>query len=259
MIQRALPWVGLLLLASSFVWFVRLPAPEPQPLAPLASHKEKSEPLVVVLDPGHGGEDSGAMCGAVMEKDLTLDVALRAELLLRSTGIRTVLTRADDRYVSLAERAAAGNGEEHSLFVSIHFNDGERSAASGVETYFAERQSPTGPGIFAWLSFLQPAESKPLLGKSESLARFLQSALVDRTRAVNRGTKSAQFYVIANVRNPAALVEGGFITNPADVTKLTTANYREAIAAAIADGIHHYQEALRPAEPTLAWAESASE
>ncbi len=113
----------------------------------------------MVLDPGHGGDDSGAMCGAVMEKDLTLDVALRTELLLRTAGFKTALTRHDDRYLSLAERAEVANHEKNSLFVSIHFNDGERAAASGVETYFAPRQAASGTGIFAWLSFLQPTET----------------------------------------------------------------------------------------------------
>ncbi len=252
--RRAVPWIGLLLLAISFVWFLRSPFVLPRGSQPAAAPNRKA-PLVVVLDPGHGGQDSGAMCGTVLEKDLTLDVALRTAQLLRAAGFKTVLTRTDDRYLSLAERAAVANREKDSLFVSIHFNDGERAAASGVETYFAERQAESGPGIFAWLSFLQPAEPSPLLAKSESLARFLQAALVERTQAVNRGIKSEQFYVIAHVRHPAALVEGGFITNPADVLKLGTAEYRQQIASAISEGIHRYREVLQPNEPTIAWAE----
>lgn len=254
MMRRILSWIGLFLLSISFLCFVLL-APPVRPVAqPRRAVHGKNEPVVVVLDPGHGGKDSGAICGAVMEKELTLDVALRAELLLRSAGYTTLLTRDSDRYLSLAERAAVGNHEKNSLFISIHFNDGERAAASGVETYFAVRQSATSPGIFAWLPFLRPAESKPLLAKSEGLARFLQAALVERTRAVNRGIKSEQFYVIANVRHPAALVEGGFITNPSDLTKLATAEYRQQIASSISEGVERYREVLSPNEPTLAWA-----
>lgn len=258
MIRRAFPWIGLLLLAISFVWFVRLPLPAPEPPMAESGKTEKPARFVVVLDPGHGGVDSGAMCGTVMEKDLTLDVALRTQLLLRDAGLRTVLTRKDDRYLSLAERAEVANRERHSLFVSIHFNEGERAAASGVETYFAGQQAKTAPGIFQWLSFLRTPQAQPLSTESENLARFLQAALVERTRAVNRGIKAAQFYVIANVRHPAALVEGGFITNPADATKLTTAEYREAIASGITQGIHRYREAP-PNEPTLAWAQPPAE
>ena len=84
--RRALPWFGLLLLTISFVWLVRLPGPmHPAPAARPVARAER--PLVVVLDPGHGGADSGAMCGTIMEKDLTLDVALRAELLLRAARL----------------------------------------------------------------------------------------------------------------------------------------------------------------------------
>lgn len=257
--RRAVPWLGFLLLAISFVWFLRLPGSRPQDAESATQPAGKKDRFVVVLDPGHGGDDSGAMCGAVMEKDLTLDVALRAELLLRTAGFKTVLTRDDDRYLSLAERAAVANHEKNSLFVSIHFNDGERAAASGVETYFAPRQSARGTGIFAWLSFFQPTETKPLQARSESLARFLQTSLVERTQAVNRGIKPAQFYVIANVRHPAALVEGGFINNPSDATKLATKEYRQEIASAISQGIHRYREVLQPNESTLAWAAAPAE
>jgi N-acetylmuramoyl-L-alanine amidase len=258
MLRRCLPWVGLVLLAVSFVCFVVFRPPVGSVAKPEPPAVEGKEPLVIVLDAGHGGEDSGAMCGSVMEKDLTLDVARRTELLLRAAGYQTVLTRDADRYLSLAERAAVANDEKNSLFVSIHFNDGERAAASGVETYFAARQRTTPPGLFGWLSFFKPTtEPQHLLTQSGNLARFLQAALVEHTRAVNRGTKTAQFYVIRNVRHPAALVEGGFITNPTDVTKLTTEKYRQEIASAISDGIHRFRRVTAPNEPTLAWAAQA--
>jgi N-acetylmuramoyl-L-alanine amidase len=255
--RRAIPWLGLFLIAISFVAFLQWRAPQQVATRPRPLQQGKKKPFVIVLDPGHGGQDSGAMCGAVLEKDLTLDVALRAELLLRRSGFTTVLTRTNDRYLSLAERAAVANSEDDSLFVSIHFNDTERTAASGVETYFAERQGDAAAGLFAWLSFLQPPEAKPLTAESESLARFIQAAMVERTRAANRGTKSEQFYVITNVRHPAALVEGGFITNPSDVMKLGTVEYRQELAAGICEGIHRYREVLQPNEPTLALAAPA--
>ncbi len=250
--RRAVRWLGFLLLTVSFVWFVRLPVPMHPATEPRQPLIRGEQSFLVVLDPGHGGEDSGAFCGAVMEKDLTLDVALRAEMLLRAAGFPTVLTRESDRYVSLAERASLGNREDDSLFVSIHFNDGERTAASGVETFYALEQPGTRPGFLSWLPFLQRAENGSLTAKSESLAGFIQAALVERTRAVNRGIKSEQFYVIANVRHPAALVEGGFITNTSDMTKLATTEYRQQIASAISDGVHRYREASGLGKRTLA-------
>jgi N-acetylmuramoyl-L-alanine amidase len=256
--RRAIPWLGLLLLAVSFVWFLRLPGPTP-PVASSPQPPPRNErTLLVVLDPGHGGDDSGAICGTVLEKDLALDVALQAELLLRAAGFATALTRTSDRYVSLAERASLGNREENSLFISIHFNDDARATASGIETYYAARQTAR-TGLFSWLPFLQRTEIDFVTSKSESLAAFIQGALVERTRAVNRGVKAEQFYVIANVRHPAALVEGGFLTNKSDLTKLATAQYRAQIARAISDGVVRYRQATRPGETTLALAETRPE
>lgn len=257
--RRALPWLGLLLLAVSFVWFVQLPVPMHPVAAPRKPPARGEETLVVVLDPGHGGDDSGAICGTVLEKDLALDVALRTELLLRAAGFATVLTRENDRYVSLPERASLGNRADHSLFVSIHFNDGVRPTASGVETFYAAQPSAEQPGWFSWLPFLQRADTGSLAAKSERLAGFIQEELVERTQAVNRGIKPQQFYVIANLRHPAALVEGGFMTNQSDLTKLGTTEYRQQIANAISEGVQRYREMTRPAEATLALAATRPE
>ncbi|MGI8890201.1 MAG: N-acetylmuramoyl-L-alanine amidase family protein [Chthoniobacterales bacterium] len=258
--RRVVPWLGLLLLAISFVFLIRLPVPMHPVGAPKPPPGRGKAWPVVVLDAGHGGRDSGAMCGLVMEKDLTLDVAQRAELLLRTAGYMTVLTRDSDRYLSLAERAEVGNREDDSLFVSIHFNDGDQAAASGVETYYAQKRSDSAPSRFlSWLSFLQQADNSPLINKSERLANCIQESLVERTRAINRGTKAEQFYVIANVRHPAALVEGGFLTNKMDVSKLATTEYRQEIALAISHGVQHYRETSRENDATLAVAASSTE
>src|SRR3954454_24392905 len=132
--RRALPWLGLFLLALSFVWLVRLltPTAYPPTAAPSKAAPGRPEQVTVVLDPGHGGQDSGAMCGTMLEKDLTLDVALRAEMILRAAGFATALTRDNDRSVSLADRSSLGNRIRNSLFVSVHFNDDVRATASGV-------------------------------------------------------------------------------------------------------------------------------
>lgn len=258
--RRAIPWLGLFLLAFSFVSLVRMLRPTFSPAAaqPKAA-PGRTEPIVVVLDPGHGGQDSGAMCGTMLEKDLTLDVALRAEMILRTGGFATALTRDDDRYVSLADRASLGNRTRNSLFVSIHFNDDVRAAASGIETYYAMQAPATLPFFFSWFSFLQRGAPGPLTEKSETLAGFIQKALVERTQAINRGVKPQQFYVIAHVRSPAALVEGGFITNKSDVTKLATTDYRQKIAAAIGDGLHRYRDAGKIGKPTATLATARPE
>jgi N-acetylmuramoyl-L-alanine amidase len=199
---------------------------------------------LVVLDPGHGGQDSGTMKGGVAEKDLALDVALRAERLLQLQGVTTLLTRTGDTFVSLADRAAIANAQSDCVFVSIHFDDASRPAATGVQTYYAARQVSNATRVASWLPFFRPTPESTNVA-SQSLAAFVQEALVTHTQAVNRGTTPQQFFVIANVRHPAVLVEGGFLTNAGELTKLATGDYREQIAAAISDGVMRYRDVVR--------------
>jgi N-acetylmuramoyl-L-alanine amidase len=249
--RAILAWVGLLLMAASLIWLQLWPESW-QPVATSVPATPEDFFALVVLDPGHGGTDSGAMCAGVLEKDLTLDVAQRVQRLVHLQGFETVLTRQGDNYVSLSDRTAFANRQHDCIFVSIHFNDGKLEASSGVETYYAARQSDRGISFPSWLPFLQRTASQSPNLRSQSLASFIQDALVVRTQAVNRGTKAEQFHVIANVRHPAVLVEGGFLTNKADVVKLESGEYREQMAAAICEGILHYRDALRSRQPALA-------
>src|SRR5499433_2005622 len=145
-LRNVLSVAGLLLMFTSLIWIgfhqheqpaINRQAKATQPTTP--------KPFaVVVLDPGHGGRDSGAMCGGVMEKDLTLDIARRVDRLLDSEGIATLMTRLGDTYVSLADRAAFANRIRNCIFVSIHFNEDNKPVASGVETYYAAHQITPG-------------------------------------------------------------------------------------------------------------------
>jgi N-acetylmuramoyl-L-alanine amidase len=255
-LRNILALSGLLVMMASFVWMqlhqterAKSAASEPRAAQPSAP----PGPLaVVILDPGHGGQDSGAMCGGVLEKDLTLDVARRIDRLLDSEGIATLMTRLADTYVSLADRAAFANRIRNCIFVSIHFNEGNKPVASGVETYYASHQITNGSSLASWLPFLWRPLSESPNPESQRLAGFIQEALVARTRAIDRGTQSGQFFVIANVTSPAVLVEGGFLTNKEDISKLVSEDYRDQIAAAVADGILHYRDAMSQRKPTLA-------
>jgi N-acetylmuramoyl-L-alanine amidase len=159
--------------------------------------------------------------------------------------VAALLTRADDTYVSLADRAAIANARHNCVFVSIHFDDATRPAATGVETYYAAHQISNSSRVVSWLPFLEQAAPESANVESQSLAAFIQEALVTRTQAVNRGTSPHQFFVISHVRHPAVLVEGGFLTNADEINKLATSDYREQIAAAISDGVMHYREVLQ--------------
>ena len=219
--RSTLPWIGLLIMALSLVWLESLPTIE-RPIQTKRSAPADLFPMVV-LDPGHGGQDSGAMCGGMMEKDLTLDVAQRLDRRLRAAGLSTLMTRSGDNYISLAERAAMTNRVHDCVLVSIHFNDADKPVSTGIETYYAERQTGGGTLLASWLPFLQRISADTPNLESQSLAGFIQDALVTRTHAVNRGTKTQQFFVLANVRHPAVLVEGGFISNKDDANKLGSA------------------------------------
>lgn len=253
--RNLLSLAGLLLMIASFAWMQlhhgERTARRPQHTA--AQSSTTSQPFtVVVLDPGHGGQDSGAMCGGILEKDLTLDVARRIDRLLNSEGIATLMTRAGDTYVSLADRAAFANRVRRCIFVSIHFNEDNQPVATGVETYYAAHQITAGSLLASWLPFLWRPLSDSPNPESHNLAGLVQESLVARTRAVNRGTQARQFFVIANVTSPAVLVEGGFLTNKEDISKLATEDYRDQIAAAISDGILRYRDAATQRKSTLA-------
>jgi N-acetylmuramoyl-L-alanine amidase len=246
-----LAWVGLLLMAVSFVW-LQLFFPRSTPPVDVPAPATEGPFALVVLDPGHGGQDSGTMKAGMMEKELALDVAQRAERLLRLHGMTTLLTRTGDTFVSLAERAAIANAQTKCVFVSIHFDDAKRPAATGIETYYAARQVSKSTRMAPWGPFLQETLLESSNVESQSLAGFIQEALVARTQAVNRGTTPQQFFVIATVRHPAVLVEGGFLTNSDELHKLATGEYREQIAAAISDGVMRYREVLKDQETPLA-------
>ncbi len=257
--QRLFAWFGLLVFVGSFLCYHFFGEPwEPARFTETPPQRElpTGQFSLVILDPGHGGGDSGAEVGGVREKDLTLDVARRAERLLQLEGLQTLLTRDNDRFVSLAERASVANRQHDCIFVSVHFNHEKKEAVTGVETYYAARQVPVTRSLVSWLPFLRRTISEPATAESESLARFLQEALVARTGALNRGTKTEQFYVISRVWHPAALVEGGFISNRSDATRLATAEYRQQIAVAISDGVKHYREVMTQKRSTLAVAAS---
>jgi N-acetylmuramoyl-L-alanine amidase len=240
---------GVLLMIVSFVWLQSISRPAISRNDTNGAANEVQSPegpfAVVVLDPGHGGQDSGTTKAGIPEKELALDVAHRVERFLQLQGVEVLLTRGDDTYVSLAGRAAIANEQSNCVFVSIHFDDAARAAATGVETYYAAHQISNAAPAASWLPFLRRTSLELPNVQSQSLASFIQEALASHTQAVNRGTATQQFFVLANVRHPAVLIEGGFFTNAEEMGKLATGDYRQQIAAAISDGIMRYREVLQ--------------
>lgn len=229
-------------------------------------------PFRVVIDPGHGGVDEGAVIQegsrTIAEKTLTLALAKEAARSLRTQGIEAVLTRTYDTDVSLPLRTAMANRLQADLFLSIHLNSGPASDAQGVETYILNtatdassrrlqelensvvRLAPEGsdgphdPDVALILKDLRLDAN---LGPSQTLACSIQGELVKATRHRNRGVKQALFYVLLGADMPSALVEAGFLTSPRDRANLTTSLGQSRIGRAIAQGVERFRRSLRAA------------
>ncbi len=170
----------------------------------------------VVIDPGHGGHDNGGQWGRVYEKHLALDTAYRLESKLKALGYQTVMTRRSDYFISLPQRVTTGNRYSNAVFVSIHYNYTWKQEVSGLETFYHGEEG-------------------------RRLAYHVQNGLIRRTKTVDRKVKYARFYVIRNSKLPAILVEGGFVSNATERSRMKSAWFRESIAQGIVDGIQRYR------------------
>lgn len=239
--RHCMPCVGFIVFLGCFTCVIVPESEELEKTTPPPT-SDYSQPTVII-DAGHGGHDDGAGSHGLKEKDLTLDVALRVEQMLRSADMPVVLTRRDDTYVSLPERAEIANRYSKSIFVSLHFNQSNEPSAMGAETFYADQKVPPDYA-WTWVGLFSKPEMPPL-DNGETLASFIQASLVMKVNVVNRGIKSRSLYVVRNVRNPAVLVEGGFISNPLEARLLTNSDYRQRLAGAIAEGIVNYEKSER--------------
>jgi N-acetylmuramoyl-L-alanine amidase len=195
----------------------------------------------VVIDAGHGGSDNGAVSGrGGMEKNYTIDTAFRLEAILRAAGLKTVLTRRNDIFVDLYERAHIASLYPDYCFVSIHYNSASPEAR-GLETYCL---SPRGAASTS-SAYLTRADIYKLPGNDEDAQNILLASMVHSEivrlnpgdPTADRGVKRARFVVIkANVL-PAILVEGGFVSNRMEAARVNQPGYRQDLAEAIARGV----------------------
>lgn len=173
--------------------------------------------LVVMIDPGHGGQDPGAIgIGGVREKDIILPIGQRVADILELNGIQVIMTRDSDYFVSLPGRVAMAERANADVFVSIHANSAgaNRPEVSGLETYHYES------GL--------------------TLARIVHSKILQSLNVRDRNVRKARFYVLRKTSMPSILVETGFITGREDVANLTNSTYQNQMAEAIAQGIIQY-------------------
>jgi N-acetylmuramoyl-L-alanine amidase len=181
---------------------------------------------LVVIDPGHGGNDTGARGTKVDEKELNLQVALMVGEILKKNGVDVEYTRDGDSAVGLETRAEIANALNAGLFVSIHHNSTTTSDKSGTETYYYA--PPERPELF-----MQKDER-------EKLATEIHKRLISNLRRIDRGVKQSNYSVLRNTQMPSVLCEICFISNPEEQDLAMQKSFQELAAQAIADGILAY-------------------
>jgi N-acetylmuramoyl-L-alanine amidase len=216
----------------------------------------------IVLDPGHGGKDPGAIgIGGLAEKDIVLSVAKKlAARLRREMGMQVILTRKDDRFVALEDRTAIANAEDADLFVSLHVNASPNPEARGIETYYldntsdeaalrlAARENGTPKKNVSDLQFILSDMTQNMkLEDSITLAHRLQGSLVGGMTKVlgevrDLGVKKALFHVLVGARMPSVLVEMFFITNRQEAQTMGQEEAQNAMVDALMQGIQKYAQ-----------------
>ena len=196
----------------------------------------------IVIDPGHGGADSGArsIFNGAFEKDYTLDWAVHLGRLLASNGFNVILTRDRDVEISLQQRVATAERANAVLFVSLHFNSGAANRdMSGIETYCL---TPVGMPSSLVRDYeddvTQEFPNNAFDEQNLHLAHKLHRSLVQSTSAVDRGIRRARFMGVLRGQNrPAVLIEGGYLTNPIEAQRIADASYRTRLAMAVAEAL----------------------
>ena len=246
---------------------------EPQKKRALAPPANKSDPQsksrlsmatrrlsTVVIDPGHGGRDPGAVgIGGIHEKDVNLKLALLLKKRLEARAFAVVLTREDDRYLDLEERTAIAESAKGDVFISIHSNASDNRKLRGIEVYYldqdddrhnvevAARENGVTPGqvdqMQKTLARLRVAEASR---HSRDLATYVHGDLTrglaqNYSNVSDLGIKTGPFYVLFMSSMPSILVEAGFLTNPKDAKRLSDDRYLDVMAAQIAAGLGHYR------------------
>jgi len=234
---------------------------EEKPAAPLGKHRIKT----VVIDPGHGGKDPGAVSRyGTREKDIVLDVSKRLKKYLEANGLKVYLTRERDVFISLYKRPAFAKKKKADLFVSIHANAaaGRRGRkASGFEVFYLSEATDDTARALAVAenaslkyeeavvddkgSYKDPTLCDLILSEnrreSKELARYMARVSSDKLRMKDRGAKAARFAVLKGASMPAVLVEVGFLTNRSEESRLKQSAFRDKIAGAIAQSILVYK------------------
>jgi N-acetylmuramoyl-L-alanine amidase len=226
------------------------------------TNRKPGERKIIVIDPGHGGQDPGAIgAGGTNEKDIVLAIAYELKKILdEDGGYRTILTRSDDRFIPLGTRAEIANKLHADLFISIHCNANINRSVDGFEIYFLSEKA-TDPQALATENLENSVielEGKSIketsalqkmfwsmtlneyINESAELSGFIAAETPKRLKIQNRGVKQAGFYVLRGAEMPAVLVESAFISNYSQEAKLRTRAFQILVADSVYEGIVRY-------------------
>jgi N-acetylmuramoyl-L-alanine amidase len=216
----------------------------------------------IMIDPGHGGKDPGAMGNGLRESALTLRMARLVGQMLQKKGFTVLYTRTSDRFISLEQRTALANDKKADLFVSLHVNANNDKNVSGLETYFldlarsssaahvaARENAVSVKGISDLQFILTDLMLNAKLQESREMANFVHDRFVARVTKAgftpkDNGVRSAPFFVLMGARMPAILVELGYLSNDDDAARLKSPKFQERIAEGIVEGIQEYKAKL---------------
>jgi N-acetylmuramoyl-L-alanine amidase len=200
----------------------------------------------ICLDPGHGGKDPGNRAGSNEEKKYTLLLAREASAQLTAAGFKVYLTRSSDSFVDLPARPEVARRHTADLFVSLHFNSVEegRNDVKGTEIFCCTPAGATstnarGEGDTRWVAGNRNDEKNMLL------AYEMQKSYTKNLDVEDRGVKRARFQILRESTMPAILIEGGFMSHPAEGKKIYESAYRKQMAHAIVEGIIAYKKAVK--------------
>ena len=206
-------------------------------------HLQKTGYRVVVLDPGHGGQDNGARgARGVEEKRVVLDIARRMRAQFLKAGVKVYMTRESDRFVELDERCRKAERWGADLFISIHLNSAGNALAAGAESYVLA--APGYESTAGGLSNLSQPGNR-FEAASSVVGYHIQKALTMRIGAHDRGVKRSRFLVLKNAPCPAVLVECGFVSNRREEERLLSESYREAVAQGLVRGSLSYLNLIK--------------
>lgn len=227
------------------------------------SKKQKAS-KIIVIDPGHGGDDAGALSQnkKLREKDIVLNVSKKTASLLKERGYKVLFTRSNDRFIKLRSRTSFANDKGAHLFISVHANAApnkeKAKTMNGIETFFLspsrsersmnaanlENKADTDEmNYFTKVSFLNFLNREKIIA-SNKLAIDMQAALLKSVRASYKvsdgGVREAPFWVLVGALMPAVLIEIGYISHAEESLKISNAKYQDRLAKGIADGVDEY-------------------